>query len=181
MPFIMTVAIILSLRTLGLNKKTFRIYISIATIAFIISFVIGFISLEIVERLLWIVTLSFFSVFLSLSIILLIKKMFLSNEITFDTIVGGICVYLLLGYLWSIFYMVIFLFDQAAFVSNLNEPINFFYFSFTTFTTLGYGDIYPVNKFAKVLTSLEAITGQLYLAVFIARIVGMYRSKRVNK
>jgi hypothetical protein len=47
------------------------------------------------------------------------------------------------------------------------------YFSFTTLTTLGYGDIVPVSAIARALTSIEAITGQIYLAVLVARLVGL--------
>ena len=49
----------------------------------------------------------------------------------------------------------------------------FLYFSFTTLTTLGYGDIVPANRLAGMLTSLEAVTGQIYLAILVGRLVGM--------
>ena len=52
------------------------------------------------------------------------------------------------------------------------------YFSFTTLTTLGYGDIIPVSPLAKMLTNLEAIIGQLYPSVLIAILVGGYISQR---
>ncbi|MEM7717215.1 MAG: potassium channel family protein [Cyanobacteria bacterium P01_A01_bin.68] len=52
------------------------------------------------------------------------------------------------------------------------------YFSFTTLTTLGYGDIIPVSPLAKMLTNLEAIIGQLYPAILIAILVGGYISQR---
>jgi len=48
------------------------------------------------------------------------------------------------------------------------------YFSFTTLTTLGYGDIVPTSPISRMLTSVEAIAGQLYLAVLVARLVGMH-------
>jgi voltage-gated potassium channel Kch len=48
------------------------------------------------------------------------------------------------------------------------------YFSYTTLTTLGYGDIVPVSQIARTLATLEAITGQLYLAVLVARLVGLH-------
>ena len=49
-----------------------------------------------------------------------------------------------------------------------------FYFSFTTLTTLGFGDLVPLNHFARVLASLESIVGPVYLAIFIARLVGLH-------
>ena len=48
------------------------------------------------------------------------------------------------------------------------------YFSFSTLTTLGYGDIVPAASFARTLTWMEAATGQLYLAILIARLVGLH-------
>ena len=51
---------------------------------------------------------------------------------------------------------------------------DFLYYSFSTLTTLGYGDIAPVSRHARVFASMEAITGVLYVALLIARLVGMY-------
>jgi hypothetical protein len=49
-----------------------------------------------------------------------------------------------------------------------------FYFSFTTLTTLGYGDVSPVNSFAMMLANAEALIGQLYPAIVIAKLVSLY-------
>ena len=51
-----------------------------------------------------------------------------------------------------------------------------FYFSFITLSTVGYGDITPVSRIARWLAAMEAMTGQLYVAVLIARLVALYRS-----
>ena len=51
------------------------------------------------------------------------------------------------------------------------------YFSFTTLTTLGYGDITPVSKMTMTLSNVQAIIGQLYPAIFIARLVGLYTAQ----
>ena len=50
-----------------------------------------------------------------------------------------------------------------------------FDFSFTTLTTLGYGDITPNNAFAMILTNAEALVGQIYPAVVIAKLVSLYK------
>ncbi|MDJ0797186.1 MAG: potassium channel family protein [Calothrix sp. MO_167.B12] len=74
--------------------------------------------------------------------------------------------------------------DQNAF-SQTVTPGGFYstgiYLSFTTLTTLGYGDILPVNPFAMMLTNLEAIIGQMYPAIFIAILVGAYLSQKDNQ
>ncbi len=55
-----------------------------------------------------------------------------------------------------------------------------FYFSFTTLTTLGYGDILPKGRFVMMIASFEAITGQIYLAVFVARLVGLHIAEQIK-
>jgi voltage-gated potassium channel Kch len=54
----------------------------------------------------------------------------------------------------------------------------FLYFSLTTLTTLGYGDITPLSPFAQIWSTLEAVVGTLYIALLVARLVGMYQSQR---
>jgi hypothetical protein len=54
------------------------------------------------------------------------------------------------------------------------QGFNAFYFSFVTLSTVGYGDITPVSKVARMLAALEAMTGLLYVAVLIARLVSLY-------
>jgi hypothetical protein len=55
------------------------------------------------------------------------------------------------------------------------------YFSFTTLTTLGYGDIVPHSAGARTLAVLEAVTGQIYLTVLVARLVGLYIVHESNR
>ena len=56
------------------------------------------------------------------------------------------------------------------------DGFNAFYFSFITLSTVGYGDITPVSRIARWLAAMEAMTGLLYVAVLIARLVALYRS-----
>jgi hypothetical protein len=116
-----------------------------------------------------------FAFFLGLSILFLGRKMYQSEEVNGDTLLGGISLYLLFGILWYIFYNLIYILNQNAFSQN-SEMSNYdlLYFSITTLTTLGYGDIIPVNRIAMGLTNIEAIIGQLYPAIFLARLVSLY-------
>ena len=61
------------------------------------------------------------------------------------------------------------------------EPHLFFRFSFSVRATIGFGDMFPVNKWAMVLACFEGVTGQLFLAIFIARLVSLHAMGRVEK
>ncbi len=73
-------------------------------------------------------------------------------------------------------YQSISLLDSKAFFYSVERKgiYQLMYYSFTTLTTLGYGDIVPLNRLAMVLCNMESIIGQLYPAVFIARLVSLY-------
>jgi hypothetical protein len=58
-----------------------------------------------------------------------------------------------------------------------DQLMGFIYFSFVTITTLGYGDITPTTTGVATLTYLEALIGQLYIAIMIARLVGLYAAR----
>ena len=63
-----------------------------------------------------------------------------------------------------------------------SEPAGLeFYYSFVTMTTLGYGDIVPVSSAARGLATLQAVVGQLYLAVLVARLVGLYVAESASR
>jgi hypothetical protein len=93
-------------------------------------------------------------------------------------------VYVLIGLSFAFLYSVLALSSPDAFVGKfMSEPLRdqllgFVYFSFVTLTTLGYGDITPNNTFVGTLTYLEALVGQLYVAIMIARLVGLYISSQ---
>jgi len=113
------------------------------------------------------------------------------ESVTVDAILGGINVYLLLGFAFMFVHTAVLLAhpgsysfggetlhhylhesdDHAAFTTLL-------YFSFTTLTTLGYGDIIPREGLARLITSAEAVIGQLYVAIFIGRLVALEVSRR---
>jgi len=116
--------------------------------------------------------------FLLLVIIILIKKISSSKVVTADTIKGGISVYFLIGILWTFLYHVLLLINPSALSHVSGEMADCFYYSFATLTTLGPGDIAPTSVHAKFLAILEAFVGQVYLAIFIAQLIGLHLGKR---
>ena len=114
----------------------------------------------------------------------ILTEVFRASQVTLHLVVGAVCVYLMLALLWTFFYDAIetlapgaILVRAGSFPDIAKLPVadaNFIkmlYFSLTTITTLGNSDI-TVTFFARQLAPVEAITGQLYLAVLIARLVG---------
>jgi Ion channel len=107
--------------------------------------------------------------------VVILKRTFSKGHITINRVQGAIVVYLLSGFAFGLLYHGIYLlYGPFAFKGLVNfHRAEFMYFSMTTLTTLGYGDITPVNVFARLFSNLEALNGQLYPAILIARLVSM--------
>ena len=82
--------------------------------------------------------------------------------------------------MWAFLYMILDLVSPGSFsfpeTGFRGETMQFEYLSFVTITTLGYGDITPINAIAQSWTVLEAIIGQIYLVVVISGLVGIFIS-----
>lgn len=119
--------------------------------------------------------------------LILLSHVFGHEQVTSDTIAGAICVFLLVGIIWTLAYQLIFFFDGAAFNNIAAESISpvatvdLVYYSFSTLTTLGYGDITPISRLARMFAVTEAIVGQIYLTVLVARLVGLYAPVRASR
>ncbi|MDJ0856860.1 MAG: potassium channel family protein [Desulfobacterales bacterium] len=91
-----------------------------------------------------------------------------------EKIAAAVNVYLFLGLIWRDLYSLISLLIPGAYNSELLSQTDFLYYSFVTLSTLGYGDVLPVIGPAKALAYFEAIIGQLYLTILVARLVGLH-------
>ena len=91
--------------------------------------------------------------------------------------------YLLVGLIFAYAFQVIYLFAGTPSYNNMNayDFKGFLYFSFVTLTTVGYGDITPVHPLARSLANFEALIGQLYPAILIARLVSMEFESSIRK
>lgn len=112
---------------------------------------------------------------------LLIRYIVRAEKVTADILFGSVCVYLLIGILFAMIYRFIDILNPAAFTVTAEAPaasvagqMSFMYYSFVTLTTLGYGDIVPLSSYARTFAFLEAITGTLYVAILISRLVSLY-------
>ena len=103
------------------------------------------------------------------------------GPITANRIEGAIAVYLLLGLVWAHAYGLVTLWHPGAFTGAVDDrgPLRWtYYYSFVTLTTMGYGDIMPVHPLARAAAVLEALTGQLYLTILLARLVSLELQSR---
>jgi len=122
---------------------------------------------------------------LGFTTLVMLNSLVQADEVSGDTIVGGICVYLLVGLCFAMVFLIMTEVYPGAFVAggeaiarSAEDPsahaTRLLYFSFVTLTTLGYGDIAPVGDLAQMFAVAEALIGQLYLTIFVARLVALF-------
>jgi len=110
------------------------------------------------------------------------KQVLFTGPIDSNKIVGAICIYLLIGLVWTLSYLLIAQaipgafngLEQAVWYDNFADVA---YYSFVTLTTLGYGDISPVIPIARFLVYMEAIVGVFYMAILVASLIGIRASR----
>ena len=116
------------------------------------------------------------------AIISIVIYIFSEEVVTRQTISAAVVVYLLMALMWTFIYRLIAHLYPASFAiahDKLQDAENIYiYFSLVTITTLGYGDITPIESQAIALSVLEAIAGQIYLVVVVAWFVGLFVSRK---
>ncbi|MEE8294824.1 MAG: ion channel [Sphingomonadales bacterium] len=164
------------------NKRIFTLLIGLALFAAVLRAFIWFVD----EPSYGFAFLIVAGLFLIILLAEMARHVFRSNKIDANIIYGSLCIYFFFGTLFAVIYMLLAAINGSSFSFPLEiiagpggEEITqnlktFFYFSFVTQTTLGYGDITPVLPLAKNLAILQAITGQMYIAILVARLIGLY-------
>ena len=125
-------------------------------------------------------------VFLAYVCGVVIVRVLRERNVSYDTLAGAACGYMLLGLVWGDLYLL----TELGLPGSFEIPAGFqigppgypraslLYFSFVTLTTLGYGYVHPNNPGAGGLAVSEALVGQFYLAVMVARLVGLHIADR---
>ncbi len=114
----------------------------------------------------------------------LLRFILRAPSVNVEVLCASISAYLMLGLMWTMAYWLVEQLTPGAFAFNTNagkesmNGFNAFYFSFVTLSTVGYGDITPVSRIARWLAAMEAMTGLLYVAVLIARLVSLYSTPK---
>lgn len=125
-------------------------------------------------------------IFMSLICYAVLTRVASQKNVTGDTMFGAISGYFLIGLAWTFIYLTINTMSQNAFTNNVpfasehELEQHFVYYSFVTLATVGYGDIVAVSDVARTFSWLEAVVGQIYLAVWISQLVGLRIASRTR-
>ena len=98
------------------------------------------------------------------------------RRITHETVLGALCIYVLLGLMFAFLYLAVddLFIDHFFAQAGAHEQSEYVYFSFVTLTTLGFGDLSPAVGLPQALTVLEALSGQIFLVTLVARLVTLW-------
>jgi Ion channel len=115
---------------------------------------------------------------LLLTALIIVERVIKTGTVTLQSIYGAVSAYLILGLMFAAFYSAMFHFGGDKFFAGGRPGTTqtFQYFSFTTLTTLGYGDFTAAQSSGQAVAVIEAITGQVFLATLVARLVASFRA-----
>ncbi|MBX2863644.1 MAG: two pore domain potassium channel family protein [Leptolyngbyaceae cyanobacterium MAG.088] len=176
--------IIVVINSFALPRRLMMIYGAIAITAFCLEVIASVIDVSDLNQPFTLISQVIFAIYLAGAAYWIGRDIFTAPNVTIDTVRGGISVYMLIGFVWALLYGIVNTLDANAFSQPLIQQDSYLrtiHFSFTTLTTLGYGDIVPLSEVAQVLTNLEAIVGQMYSSVLIAILIGSYLAQRPNR
>ena len=150
-------------------------------------FVLALVAILFMNIILDLIGLDFVQLFLILAFFiwttyLAARQVLFTGMIDGNKIIGSICIYLLLGLIWTTLYLLVLEVSPNAFngLAHASWYQNFpvvTYYSFVTLTTLGYGDISPLAPLARFLVFMEAVVGVFYMAILVASLIGVRMSE----
>ena len=171
------------IRTFNIEKRFFYLLLILAGISFGLDLYSSINNIIYQDKAFILVSSIISALFIFAALVTINRKIFSEKKVNSDTIEGGIAVFFMIGIFWAVIYKIVAVLDPNAFSELGNTSSLFsslFYFSFTTLTTLGYGDVTPISDLARTLSNLEAIVGVLYPNIYIARVVGIYTAQEMS-
>jgi hypothetical protein len=109
-------------------------------------------------------------------LVAILDRVLRHERVTMQTLFGAVCVYFVLGLIFSAMYAAM---NDLTTTPIFGEPVDrsvYSYFSFTTLTTVGFGDFTVVTDLARRIAMIEAVGGQVFIATTLARLVSLYKS-----
>jgi hypothetical protein len=184
--FLFVIVLIAGLRAIVVRKDLFIFQIALLAV----SLILGIFATTQSHELLFALSIAGRILFMVLVALTILFDLFRGRKVTGDTLAGAVCVYLMIALIWGFGFLLIeflvpgsFSFTQGHARMQLwlsQEFFPFFYFSLVTVTTVGYGDMAPVTTAAQSFATMEALLGQIYLTILVARLVGMYLMHQQN-
>ena len=171
-----TAAMILALRSSSVSRRWVRVLLIVAFVgvpvffALSISTATGDVGTGVAN--LWT------GLILLVAVVMIVHRVLAFGTVTLQSIFGAFSAYLIVGLMFASFFAAIYHFSGDVFFAN-NQHGNtqtFQYFSFTTLTTLGYGDFTALENSGRAVAVMEALTGQVFLATLVARLVAAFRT-----
>jgi hypothetical protein len=108
--------------------------------------------------------------------VIVLKRVVTAGDVTTQTILGAVCVFLLIGIAFA--YVTVAIDGFSPFFVQEIESTDYIYFAFVTITSLGFGDLTPASDVARTTTIMFTIVGQLYLVMIFAKLVSVWRPAR---
>ncbi len=178
---LVTLVMIAAVFAVGGQRRTFLLGLMLVTPALVAKW-INHLYAEPVPQSVYLVTST---IFFSFVLVQLLRFILHAPEVDGNVLAAGVAGFLTLGLIWIPLYIMVGGGNAAAFADSAGtgattkmDGFNAFYFSLITLSTVGYGDITPVSKVARMLAVTEAITGLFYMTIFISRLVSLHTANR---
>lgn len=183
-PLLFTVVLLSALAAVSETRARFLLGAPFAVVGVVLSTLRPFVELPAID----IAANAALLVFLAVVVVMIVSFVLRARAVDLGIVLGAVCAYLILAVMWGVAYELLHDLAPTAFsipaAAQERGATPLMYFSFVTITTLGYGDITPVSGSARMLSLLEAVIGQLFLVVLVARLVGLhttYEARRLNE
>lgn len=183
-PLLSTITLVAAIYAAGFGRRQLAIALALAGFATVGIWYVVWIEPQYILAMVSLIAHLAFNLFV---VALILISLFRARHVTSNTIYGAVSVYMLLCFSFAILYIFFEVFSPGSFFVDHGRDIDgrldfpdLLYFSITTQTTLGYGDVSPVSPHARSATSVQTIIGVFYLAILISRFVSMFVTRSLE-
>jgi hypothetical protein len=162
----------------NVSKHHRRIALVLATVAVLIAFISAAVGGRTGG-----VTGLIIAILLISSLLAIIRRIVQHDHVSIQTVLGAMCCYVLFGLIYTFIYEAIARLQSGTFLipAGTHTLSDYLFFSYTTLTTTGYGNLVPATGLGRALAMLEALMGQLFLVTVVARLVALWMPRRASR